>query len=363
MSLSMQRTLRTAVLLFAWSLAAMATAGSDNNLTLYGIVDQSIRYTNHATDSGGSLLELANGAITNSRMGLRGEEDLGAGTRAVFRLESGFDPQNGTLNQGGRLFGRYAYVGITNSQWGSLTAGRQGTESFNFFGDFDPLTVGNYMANSWPFLMTVGRIDNTLTYAGKFGGLNVGASYGFGNQAGSMRKGSYWGGRASYDIGPLSFGATYQELRDLDNNVQRMWGAGGHYTVGLAKVFLGYLGGRDGIGLIDSELNAANRTVAHGPYADSPRKDATLFTGLQYQATPRVAITGAFYYSNADNINGFSGNRGKRYATVMLAEYSLSKRTQVYGTVDFNRVTGGAWTELPGKDSQAGAGIGLRHIF
>ena len=62
-------------------------------MTLYGIIDQSIRYTNHVDDGGGSKLQLANGAITNSRFGLKGEEDLGDGSRAVFRLENGFDPR------------------------------------------------------------------------------------------------------------------------------------------------------------------------------------------------------------------------------------------------------------------------------
>ena len=191
-------------------------------MTLYGIIDQSIRYTNHVDDGGGSKLQLANGAITNSRFGLKGDEDLGDGSRAVFRLENGFDPQTGMANQNGRLFGRYAYVGLSNDRWGTLTAGRQGAESFNF-GEFDPLTVGNYMGNSWPFLITVGRLDNLLTYAGKFGGLNLGLTYGFGNQFGSMRRGSYWGARASYDAGPLSFGGTYQEMRDPDDRAQRMW--------------------------------------------------------------------------------------------------------------------------------------------
>ena len=89
----------------------------------------------------------------------------------------------------------------------------------------------------------------------------------------------------------------------------------------------------------------------------------TLYTGLTYQATPRLALTGAYYYSDAKNINGFEGNRGKRHAAVLLAEYSLSKRTQVYGTVDFNRTSGGANAEMPGKNNQTGLGVGLRHIL
>ena len=43
----------------------------------------------------------------------------------MFRLENGFDPQTGMANQNGRLFGRYAYVGLSNDRWGTLTAGRQ----------------------------------------------------------------------------------------------------------------------------------------------------------------------------------------------------------------------------------------------
>ena len=169
----MQRNLRAAATAAGLALCACAQAQGASNVTLYGIIDQSIRYTNHVDDGGGSKLQLANGAITNSRFGLKGEEDLGDGSRAVFRLENGFDPQTGMANQNGRLFGRYAYVGLSNDRWGTLTAGRQGAESFNFFGEFDPLTVGNYMGNSWPFLITVGRLDNLLTYAGKFGGLNL----------------------------------------------------------------------------------------------------------------------------------------------------------------------------------------------
>jgi predicted porin len=48
---------------------------------------------------------------------------------------------------------------------------------------------------------------------------------------------------------------------------------------------------------------------------------------------------------------------------VLLAEYSLSKATQVYGTVDYNHVSGGAYTELPGKNNQTGVAVGIRHMF
>jgi predicted porin len=355
----MQRKLHAAIAILG--IGCTGTAFAESDVTLYGIVDQSVRFTNNSNAANDNLVQLTNGAITNSRWGLKGEEDLGGGMKALFRLENGFDPQTGNVNSG-RLFGRYAYVGLSGNL-GTFTLGRQGTESFNFFGDFDPLTVGNYTANSWPFFMTVGRIDNAATYAGQFGGLHLGATYGFGQQPGSLSRNSSWSVRASYDMGPVSFGGTYQESRDLSNNIQRVWGAAAKYTAGLATLFVGYMGGQDATGFVDESLNDPSRTVATGSFADNQRRDLTFYTGITYQATPSLALTGAAYYDDIHNINGFSGNTGQRYTGVLLAEYSLSKQTQVYATVDYNRVNGGAYTELPGKDNQTGVALGIRHMF
>ena len=65
---------------------------------------------------------------------------------------------------------------------------------------------------------------------------------------------------------------------------------------------------------------------------------------------------------NAATANGTLGS-GSRYTVVELAEYELSKRTEVYGTVDFNRVTDAAGVELPGRGNQTGVAIGMRSFF
>ncbi|EHP43062.1 outer membrane porin [Cupriavidus basilensis OR16] len=341
---------------------AAGNACAQGSVTLYGIVDQSIRFTTNANAQNDHNVALANGAVTNSRFGFKGEEALGSDLKAVFRLENGFDPQNGKTNQNGRLFGRYAYVGLSSSL-GTIRLGRQSTEGFNLFGEFDPLTIGNYTANSWPYFITVGRIDNALSYDGTFGGLNVGASYGFGEQPGSMSQNAYWGARAAYTVGRFSLGGVYQETRDPASHAQRMWGVAGRYASGGANLFLGYLGGRDATGSLDGALNDSSRTVSYGSYAANPRKDNTFYSGITYQATPALALTGVFYYDDIRNVNAIRGNGGKRYAGVLLAEYSLSRRTQLYGTVDHNVVSGGAASELPGRGNQTGASLGIRHSF
>lgn len=351
---------------FAFPLVAgslvTGAACAQSAVTLYGIVDQSIRFTTNANASNNSQVQLTNGAVTNSRFGFRGEEDLGGGMKALFRLENGFDPDTGRVNQNGRLFGRHAYVGLSG-RLGTLKLGRQSTEGFNLFGDFDPLTVGNYAANAWPYFMTGGRVDNAVSYDGTFGGLNVGASYGFGELPGNLKQGSYWGARAAYSQGNVGVGAVYQEMRDAASETQRMWGVAGRYAFGQAKLFAGYLGGKDATGMVDGMLNDPSRTVGYGTFAANPRKDMTFYTGLTYQVTGALALTGVVYHDNIRNVNGVAGQSGKRLTGVLLAEYSLSRRTQLYGTVDYNRVSGAAATELPGRGNQTGVAVGMRHVF
>jgi predicted porin len=346
------------------------SAYAQSSVTLYGIVDQSIRFTSNANANDDSKFELTNGAITNSRWGIKGSEALGNNLKAIFQLENGFDPDTGRANQNNSMFGRQAYVGLSGD-FGTIKLGRQYTEGFQLFGDFDPLTIGNYNNNAWPFFLTQLRNNNVVSYDGKFGGLNVGASYGFGEQAGSMRTNQYWGARASYAYGPFAVGGVFQEIRVGADNKQQMWGVAGRYTVGQAKAFLGYIGGKDETGVIDgaymnvdlTSTTSRNAVPAGGNAAANPREDMIFYTGVTYQLTPALALTGAFYYDDIDNKNGIAGNDGKRYTGVLLAEYALSKRTQVYGTVDYNKVKGGAITEMPGKSNQTGVGVGIRHIF
>jgi predicted porin len=358
------------------------SAFAQSSVTLYGIADISLRYTNHSDAANHGQTQLTDGAVTQSRWGLKGAEDLGNGLKAIFQLENGYSVDNGTMNgaKTGQLFNRQAYVGLS-SNYGALKLGRQYTEGFNFFGDYDPLTIGNYTANAWPFFLTQFRANNVVSYSGKFGGLNVGASYGFGEKPGSMTQANaannaalnnasstpYVGARAAYEWGPFGVGGVYQEIRDTAGNRQQMFGAAGKYSIGAAKIFLGYIGGKDHTGLIDANfMNQKALPTSASIFAGAPgapRKDNLGYVGSTYQLTPALALTGAFYYDFIENKNGITDNGGHRYTGVFLAEYAFSKRTQVYGTVDYNHVSGGATTELPGANNQLGIAAGIRHIF
>lgn len=65
------------------------------NVTLYGVVDLGPRNGSGLTASNaptaGSSYSLGSGIHTTSRWGLRGTEDLGGGTKALFNLETGLN--------------------------------------------------------------------------------------------------------------------------------------------------------------------------------------------------------------------------------------------------------------------------------
>ena len=106
-------------------LAMLAAAGgaqaqTGSSVTLYGHLDTGIEHLTNV-QGGGSLTRMPGLTGTApSRWGLRGSEDLGGGLSAVFALESGFGPDAGTFNQGGRGFGRQAWVGLSGG-WGSVS--------------------------------------------------------------------------------------------------------------------------------------------------------------------------------------------------------------------------------------------------
>ncbi|WP_279388590.1 porin [Paraburkholderia sp. BL9I2N2] len=126
---------------FAATLCSSATvaAHAQSSVTLYGILDSGVEYVTHAAKQGsGTLFRVNTGNRINSRWGFTGKEDLGGGLRSIFTLESGFATNNGTLQQGGRLFGRQAFVGLESDRLGAVMAGRQMTPMYRFFPGVGP---------------------------------------------------------------------------------------------------------------------------------------------------------------------------------------------------------------------------------
>ena len=107
----MKNSIRCAVALLAGMGASAAMAQS--NVTVYGLLDTGLVHVTNVNAAGDSVTKMP--SLTGSfpsRIGFRGVEDLGGGLQVVFTLESGLALDTGTSQQGNRLFGRQASVGL-----------------------------------------------------------------------------------------------------------------------------------------------------------------------------------------------------------------------------------------------------------
>ena len=136
-------------------------AQAQSSVTLYGIIDMATEYSNVGS---GASVKLDSGVVNSSRFGLKGVEDLGAGLSAIFVLENGFSAANGTLGQGGLLFGRQAWVGLRSDSLGLLAFGRQytllSTLLMNYTNGLAWGNASNYFKDG-----NILRANNSIRYA------------------------------------------------------------------------------------------------------------------------------------------------------------------------------------------------------
>ncbi|CAN7735938.1 porin [Caballeronia sp. LjRoot34] len=349
-------------------IAALASlvgvAHAQSSVTLYGLIDDGLTYSSNA--KGSSQYSMTAGNLEGSRWGMRGIEDLGGGLNAIFRLEGGFSPANGTLGQGGALFGRKAYVGLSSAAYGTLTAGRQydpagdyvsGFESGNAYGEVTATEWGSiYGAHPGDMdnLDNSFRINNTVKYTSpSYRGLSAEGLYSFGGQAGDFTRNQLYGFAAGYANGPLALGAAFEKAKDpnyslfgtnpsantatstsainastpvysgyLSASAWQLITAGGAYRIGNATIGGVYsnvqfqnVGSVSGAGLNPGHLSGT----------------ATFNIGeinLAYLVTPFLQLGAAYSYTRGSSIGTISGASYSQFN--LAANYLLSKRTDLY---------------------------------
>src|ERR1700730_9166747 len=118
------------------------SAHAQSSVQLYGLMDLSVpTYRTHADANGNHVIGMGTAGepwFSGSRWGLRGAEDIGAGSKIIFRLESEFVVANGQSPDPGQIVDRDAWVGIENETFGKFTAGFQNTiarDSAAIYGD------------------------------------------------------------------------------------------------------------------------------------------------------------------------------------------------------------------------------------
>jgi GBP family porin len=392
---------------FSATMLLASAAHAQSSVTLFGLIDTGLVYSNNAranaaktTGGSGTQWQEFAGVINTPRWGLRGTEDLGGGLSAVFWLESGFNSTNGTLKNGGDLFGRQAWAGLSAAQYGTLTLGRQ----YDFMVTYlQPLTAtgggfaGNLAQHPYDNDNTNNnmRLNNAVKFSSvAFDGLKFGAMYAFSNDAGNASNNNAYSAGLSYAWGHINLAASYLQINRDPNasnatgtestgdgdalttgGLQRMFGVGAQYKLGDSSVGLVWthsstesptsllFGGSTGNGVLPGPTNGNGNYIKFDNFEVNGR----------YFLKPNLSVGAAYLYTRA-TFNSGAGNASPHWNQVTAqADYLFSLRTDVYIEGVYQRVGGGngipafdagVYTLNPSAgDQQVVVAVGIRHRF
>ncbi len=388
-------------------------------LTLYGTIDIGIAHLTHGSPlsntfgpslpfvlqaySNRPITSLANNGLGTSKIGLSGAEPLGLfDLKAVFRLETGFEPTSGRLADGpqslidnngqpndrkissgdssraGQAFETAAYAGLSSKKLGTLTFGRQLSLMGDSLAKYDPQPA-SLAFSPIAFSGTAGGFgdtedknqDDALKYTFAYGPVHLALLYQFG------KKGYEPEGAMEGDIGVsfagLSVDATYGIVRGAiflssltaaqnatapgtlagrisDNTGFSLMGS---YKLKPFRFYAGY----EQMIFANPRDPLTNGSVTIGGYVISTVNNTTFtihrhleysWVGAIFSATRRLELTAAYYHfqQNSYNANGCTDNSAGNCAGTLdfgsfVADYRLTRRFDTYAGVNYTTAANG----------------------
>lgn len=374
----------------------------DASLSLYGIsfygtIDVGLRYETHAAPTNDylisgtvpviskasyqSVLAVTPNNLSQSRLGLTGNEPLFGDWAGIFRLETYFNPQSGDIpdnlktlaqNNGrpltsqtssvdssiaGQLFS-ISYAGLSSPTCGTLTLGRQYGLLAEGVRGYDPLlsSVGFSLLGFSGTIAGGGdtedrRLDSSLKYLEQYRWMRFGAEYKFNGSTGSAS--TAWGLQLGAELAGSSLDAFFTEVKDaisaapltaqqvaglpklgysssnslagtISDNAS--YGIMGRTVLGRASVFAGYVHLRYAnpstplaAGFIDQ--GGYILAVVNNAAYDNERILQAFWAGMRYSVTPALDLAAAYY-----------GYRQNSYATGNSAGCSGTESPGCSGT-------------------------------
>jgi predicted porin len=353
----MKRSLLALAVLGAFA----GTASAQSSVTIYGVLDMSIAKDNCKATQ---VCAVNPGAptgdawtmqqSTTSRLGFRGNEDLGGGLSAQFQIEHRFNPDTGAQNQTPFWNGR-SYVQLSSAAAGAVYLGREYTPAFWVQLKSDPfgndgvgqtgvgITWAGYMTPdvasgvttapqaAWPAGGSA-RSSNTIGYkTPSLGGLTANVAVGLSESTGQGRNTGF---NVEYAAGPIYAGLGFEKINDGFSDGRGVTNLALHYNLGFVKPIFYYAKSKSGAGGNDD--NKVYLLAASAP----------LGNGLVKFGFSKIT---------------FETGTEKSHKKLGLGyNYNLSKRTNLYA--DMGSATGRAANGTKGERNTAYA-FGLRHTF
>ena len=315
--------------------AGITSAHAQTSVKVYGVIDVGPSFVSN--QAGSKTVLLQSGVSKQSRLGFEGVEDLGDGLEAVFRLESGFAVDDGSLGNGGALFNRESWVALRSKTAGSILAGNintttgettgryalatQQATSFlsNHPGDYDRTTVFS-ATNSVKYL--------TPELSGFTGQLQLIA----GETPGGAGQNSGWNIGGNYENGPISVGASYLHQNGIDapRNQGIKPNANPYGATGVGDQFNSL---QFGTSYAVTSSATVSALVTQSTFLLPGKRARTYETGVKYWVNSVLNLSADYNYTrvaNTAHLNVVSAGVG----------YLLSKQTDIYGVVGYEAVSG-----------------------
>jgi predicted porin len=376
-------------LLAVAAIGAFASAAqAQSSVTVYGILD--VGYVgSHVRDTSGTYEQTqangftGTGAEQTSRLGFRGNEDLGGGKYAFFLVESALDVNSTPIIGTNRL----GYAGIGAKGLGAASIGKQYTPVFNANAMSDPGkangTVGNviYVANNNSttsaantYTIATVAFTNTVTNAvvfksDDFKGFKAEAMYSQTNKdqsqvsatSGGTTNNTAWGLGANYTWNKLLVNAAYQQIVNVTDSLTTATaiGFGGTALVNTTDA-QSYVGATYDFGILKAYAQWSNRKASSKISSTFAKRQAQQI-GVRAYITPVIeswASVGngryAAYGASQPTIN-FTGYQ-------LGSNYYLSKRTNLYAIFG-SMQSSGSNVVTGGGSSVNQYALGVRHTF
>jgi predicted porin len=370
---------RFVVFLVASLISGAAVAQS--SVTIYGIVDDGLTWSSN--QGGKSAFQMQSSISQGNRWGMRGIEDLGGGNTAIFRLENGFNVNTGAFSQGGREFGRLAYVGLSNSRYGTVTMGRQGEAIGDYIGALSANgTLPGGILFPHPGDLDNNGVDFHINNAVKYvsptiAGLTGTAMYSFGGVAGEFGLNSAKSFSLQYATGNLQLVGAYTAIdhpatavtegvwtatNTVDGNYglaassYKVFGLAAGYTLGPVKLSADWT---------HTQFGDLNPTL--GAKIDGHATFNIAELVASYMVTPALQLGAAYSYTEG---NVSATGKAPHYNEVDASvDYFLSKATDIYASATYMRAGGGAVADLApvlspsSSQNQVALRLGIRKKF
>lgn len=359
------------------AMAGQVQAQTQSKFEIYGLLSGGIGYLSN--ENGPHNLEALSGTNQNPRIGFRGQEDLGGGSKALFTLENGFNLMTGTASQSGRLFGRQSYVGLSNAGWGTFTMGRQYEAVKDYLGPVVIASNGVHIGDNDNGYNNL-RVQNSVKYVSPtFSNFNVTAVYGFGEAAGDTSLNRVVSLGSGYKNGNFSWAVAYTQF-NMPNSPKSPDGAiSNDYAspllifnksavtkgVGVSKQRIAGTGGFYKAGATD--FGALYTNVRYNYLDNSSLTLQNFDLNLVHHLTPVLNLGASYFYTTGkyDVIN----QTPKWHQINLQADYFLSKRTDVAITYSYQKAAGDATKAtifgFPSSSDrqQSVLLLGMRHVF